>query len=121
MEEGESIEEITKLIEKWRDILYINKVWNITICLEEMDCVGALDISSAEYYKADLIINENIINDLNKVEELIVHEFVHLVMVDFMRTGLLFAKTKSEKKELGYKYEQLTTKISRIIKDLYER
>lgn len=121
MKEEEEIQKIHDLIEKWKKRLYINDIWEITICLEEMNAKGAIDLKEAEYYRADLLINEQLLGNDKEIEEIVIHELVHLVATDFFRCAMMSAKNDNIRDELRYKYEQFTTKLSKTLGDLNER
>ena len=59
---------------------------------------------------------------LQKINEVICHELVHLVMVDFFRTAkLMVSDNKEMSKELRYKYEQITARLQRSFIELYKK
>jgi uncharacterized protein YdeI (YjbR/CyaY-like superfamily) len=53
------------------------------------------------------------------VNEVLCHELIHLVMIDFMRTAQLAAdEDQVLQDELRYKFEQYTTRMQRAFMDL---
>jgi len=117
-----------KLIKKWRKNLQLDPLWTIGVEIiddEEMDgAVARVDTSNSEYYVAVIEITNALLHlpedkFLQTINELVCHELVHLVMIDFFRTAQLAAGNKDTLvKELRYKYEQFTSRFQRAFVDL---
>lgn len=119
-----------RVIEEWREVMEIDPLWEIsTDIIEDEECngnaKGAVDIGSAQYYRAPILLCERIF-ELDEEEfmatlndDIIPHELTHLVAVDFFRTALMIAGDNQEiKQELRYRYEQFVVRLCRIITKL---
>jgi len=117
-----------KIIKKWRKYLQLDPLWTINIEMldgEEMEgAIARVDTSNSEYFVANIEITDALL-DLpdekitNAINEMICHELVHLVMIDFYRTAELFTNGKEDLiKELKYKYEQFTSRFQKAFVDL---
>ena len=115
------------MIKKWRANLKLDPVWVINsefIPAEEMEGAYAMvNADNTEYYSASIYVSD-FLTQLSEVDfkkainEVICHELVHLVMIDFMRTAQLAAGNKQVlQEELRYKFEQFTTRIQRAFMD----
>jgi hypothetical protein len=128
-EKEKSFLEVAKrVIEEWRDIMDLDPIWDIsTEIIEDEDegAKGAINIGKTQYYKASILLCENLF-DLEEEEFLaklsdnvVPHELTHLVAADFFRTALLAAgENEHLRSELRYKYEQFTIRFARIIAKL---
>jgi len=120
-----------KTIKKWRSILYIDPLWNIYIDVfddEEMPlALARVDASSTEYYMATIELSYSMLQMveeefMEKIDDIICHELLHLVMIDFFRTAQVAAGESEEMhKELKYKYEQFTSRLQRAFMDMYKK
>lgn len=112
---------IMQIVEEWREILLIDPIWDIPVLIVDRDgAMAALDIKNAQYYRAPLLITEQLVerDDFwEDIENIVCHELIHLIVVDFMRTALI-GSHKDVKDELRYKYEQLTVRLQSIISKL---
>lgn len=117
-----------KTLEKWRRILHLDPIWTITFELTDAEIMeGALarvDTSNSEYYVAVMEVTSALLQLDDEefepiINEIICHELVHLVMVDFVRCAQLAAgNNESMHGELRYKYEQFTSRFQRAFMDL---
>jgi len=117
-----------KLVRKWSKYLCLDPMWIISIEVmpdEEMEgALARIDSSTSEYYVAIIEINQALLQiDEDKyvetVNEIVCHELIHLVMIDFFRTAQIAAGKKEElQDELKYKYEQFTSRFQRAFVDM---
>lgn len=122
-----------KILKKWREILHIDPIWKLNVEIynsEEVDDgmdAAYLNLADAEYFTAILSLSndlmmleeEDFIDTLNAVA---CHELVHLSCVDFYRTAQLAAGDNLEmKKELKYRFEQITSRMQRAFVDMQNR
>jgi hypothetical protein len=80
------IDEVTRLVEKWRDRLGIDPLWKIAIRINETpsdesneDCQkNVAYVDANEYLTAELTVNAWNVNE--DLEETVVHELLHIVL-----------------------------------------
>jgi hypothetical protein len=118
------------LIKKWSKILLLDPLWNITVeFYEDLDMENALarlDTSMSEYYKAILEISSDLFLievELfkKKMDSIICHELLHILMLDFYRASVLMAENEKIKNELRYRYEQTTTRLQNSFINLIKK
>jgi hypothetical protein len=115
-------------MKKWRSHLKLDPIWAIEFKFadpEEMNGSFAIvNADNAEYYSATIYLSDLLMklseSDFKKaVNEVLCHELIHLVMIDFMRTAQLAAdEDQVLQDELRYKFEQYTTRMQRAFMDL---
>lgn len=120
-----------KTIKRWRGLLHIDPLWTIYLDVfddEEMPSAFArIDASSTEYYIATIELSYSTLqmeedDFLKKIDDIICHELLHLVMIDFFRTAQVAAGEREEmQRELKYKYEQFTSRLQRAFMDIYKK
>jgi uncharacterized protein YdeI (YjbR/CyaY-like superfamily) len=119
---------VNGLMKKWRNYLKLDPIWVIEfkfIDSEEMNGSFAMvNADNSEYYAASVYLSD-LLTKLpetefkNAVNEVLCHELIHLVMIDFMRTAQLAAdEDQVLQDELRYKFEQYTTRMQRAFMDL---
>ena len=118
------------LIKKWSKILLLDPLWNTTVeFYEDLDIENALarlDTSMSEYYKAILEISSDLFLievELfkKKMDSIICHELLHILMLDFYRASVLMAENEKIKNELRYRYEQTTTRLQNSFINLIKK
>lgn len=122
------IKTVERIVEEWREVMHLDPIWELPVDVveEEMPgAKGAVDISQTQYYRAPILICEDMFeldeeDFIAEVSDKIVpHELTHLVAVDFFRTALMLAKDSDDlKEELRYKYEQFVVRLCKIITTL---
>jgi hypothetical protein len=86
-----------------------------------------VDTTNSEYYVTTMEINAAILNSEEGefellINEIVCHELVHLVMIDFIHSAQLVAgDNESMHNELRYKYEQFTSRLQKAFMDLDEQ
>jgi len=119
---------IRKIVSKWRKILHLDPIWTISIELIDADVMGGafarVDTSNSEYYVALMEINAAIFVSEEEefeflINEIVCHELVHLVMIDFVHSAQVAAgDNESMHAELTYKYEQFTSRLQKAFMGL---
>lgn len=119
---------IRKVVSKWRKILHLDPIWTISIELADADVMGGafarVDTSNSEYYVAVMEVNAAIFTSEEEefeflINEIVCHELVHLVMIDFVRSAQVAAgDNDSMHAELMYKYEQFTSRLQKAFMGL---
>jgi hypothetical protein len=122
------IKAANKLIQRWSKHLCLDPLWTINVEVmpdEEMEgALARIDTSTSEYYVSTMEINQVLLQVednrfIDTVNEIVCHELIHLVMIDFFRTAQIAAGKKEEfQKELKYKYEQFTSRFQRAFIDM---
>jgi hypothetical protein len=122
---------VEKTISKWRKILHLDPLWEIHVtivdCMQMEGNLARVDALGTEYYVANLDINESFLQVdeeyfMEKIEQIVCHELLHLVAVDFYRSAILASgKNEHMKEELKYRYEQFTTRLEKAFVDLYNK
>jgi hypothetical protein len=112
-----------KNVSKWKRILHLDPLWHIGLSITDAEEMGGalarVDTSNAEYYVAEIEVSSTLLVADDKqfadaINELVCHELVHLVMIDFFRTAQLAAGDRQDMQdELRYKYEQFTSRFHR--------
>jgi len=83
-----------------------------------------VDTSNSEYYVAVMEINAAIFTSEEEefvflINEIVCHELVHLVMIDFVHSAQVAAgDNESMHDELRYKYEQFTSRLQKAFMGL---
>lgn len=116
------------VVEEWKKIMQLDPIWDIPVDIieDEVEGVsGAINIGGSQYYKAPILLCEDLfeLGEEEFLEEVggkvVPHELTHLVAVDFFRTALMLAKDSEHlKEELRYRYEQFVTRTCKIITQL---
>lgn len=116
---------VLKILEEWRDRLYIDSIWDVAVRIVPSDHINGSPsliglLKSANYY-AEIKINydlfslpkEDFVWEINKI---MAHELVHLVAEDFMRLAIFAASGNNRLiEELKHKYEQFTTRLQKSL------
>jgi hypothetical protein len=122
------LEAAERVVAEWREVMELDPIWDILVDIieEEIEgAKGAVNIGGSQYYKASILLGENLF-DLDEEEflgelndKVVPHELMHLVAVDFFRTALTLAgENEHLKQELRYRYEQFVVRTSKIITKL---
>jgi hypothetical protein len=118
------------IIAKWRKILHVDPIWKIHTDIiddAESPALARIDTSNAEYYAASIEFSENLLSaDIDiimpVIEEVVSHEIIHLVLLEFFRTAQIAAgKNQVIHRELLYKYEQFTSRLQKAFCELEEK
>ena len=122
-EERRYMELAESIVKKWRDILHIDPLWKIDVCFfnNEYKPSASCRINSAnsEYYSTSLEIAESMIqiNEelfIEEIEDVVCHELIHLVSIDFYRIAKALAGDSEEvRKTLLYHFEQSTVRLQK--------
>ena len=116
-------------VKKWREILYLDPLWDIDVTIFDDDMMpGALarvDVSSTEYFLATVEVSYDMFDMKEeefkeKINEVICHELLHVVSIDFFRSAQLAAgENEVIQKELRYRYEQFTSRLQKTFNKLH--
>lgn len=117
-----------EFVDKWRKILNLDPLWELDISVFDDEMMpGALarvDVSGAEYFMATIELSYDMLDMKEdefkeKINEVICHELLHVVSIDYYRTAQLSAgENDAIQKELRYRYEQFTSRLQKTFTDL---
>jgi len=117
-----------KLVKRWRKHLQLDPLWDIGVEIvddDEMEgAIARVDTSNSEYFVATIEITNGLLHlpedkFLSTMNELVCHELIHLVMIDFFRTAQLAAgEEETLNRELRYKFEQFTSRFQHAFIEL---
>jgi len=108
-----------KEIEFWRDKLSLSSAWTIDLVIVDDDIMGDkqayADISTSEYWDAEIGISRDNLGDISSMRKVISHEMVHILSADYHRAGLSLLDNDKLHSNFIYLYEQLVSRISKIL------
>jgi hypothetical protein len=125
--EKRRLEAFKEEIRHWHQVLLLDPFWRVGVAvLEDDDSMmdgrtAYADIGRSEYLEAEIGISRKILGlSLNAAagirRETMAHEMLHLFTADYHRAAVAAAGNDSRlHEELTYRYEQLITKLSRIL------
>jgi hypothetical protein len=110
---------IVAMVRKWRKALSIDPRWRLSVSVMDIENQGEISFDDANYFVADISITRALLNPRltkkyfeKRAESIIVHELLHLLMLDYDGLCESFAP-KSLTSEFEKRQEQLVTTLER--------
>ena len=117
--EKKAYKDFQKEIEFWRDKLSLSSAWDIDLVVIDDDIMGDqqayADISTSEYWDAEIGISRDNLKDVSSMRKVISHEMVHILSADYHRAGLSLLDNEKLRPNFIYLYEQLVSRVSKIL------
>jgi len=114
-----------KEIRHWHGLLLLDALWKVGLVVLDDEGMGTrlayADIGRSEYWEADIGLSRRALEvpvsgGSEARKEIVSHEMIHLLTADYHRAALAAAGGDERlNEELTYRYEQLVTKLSRIL------
>jgi hypothetical protein len=117
-----------RALKKWRKILLIDPIWDISLVVVEDDIMedglAAVDMSLTEYFSAIVMVKQSILSRCQKdikeiADEVARHELIHIITADYQRAIIsALGKKDALLNQINYVYEQVVFRLGEVVKKL---